>query len=305
MDHPAVRRILDGRGVERLLSTKPRRRPDGALGRLRPRDPPGLRLRPSPGRRRRRQGGSRHRLGRGHEDPLRRHPPRQDVGVDDDERCGPAVPRRLHRRCRGTGRRPVGAERNHPERHPQGVHGPQHLHLSAGAEHADRVRHHRLHGRAHASLQLDLDLGLPHAGSRGDGGAGVGLHHRRRPRVRPHRRGQRPRRRCVRTASELLLRDRDELLHGGRQAARRPQAVGEGHEPVRAGRPQVTHAADALPDQRRVAHRTRPLQQRGPNRSRGDGGRARRHAEPPHQLLRRSARPPDRLQRTDCARTPS
>jgi methylmalonyl-CoA mutase len=37
-------------------------------------------------------------------------------------------------------------ERDHPERHPQGVHGPQHLHLPAGAQHADRRRHHRVHG---------------------------------------------------------------------------------------------------------------------------------------------------------------
>jgi methylmalonyl-CoA mutase len=44
--------------------------------------------------------------------------------------------------------------RHHPERHPEGVHGPQHLHLSARAQHADRVGHHRLHVRAHAEVQL-------------------------------------------------------------------------------------------------------------------------------------------------------
>ena len=31
----------------------------------------------------------------------------------------------------------------HPERHPERVHGAQHLYLSAGPEHADRRRHHR------------------------------------------------------------------------------------------------------------------------------------------------------------------
>ena len=41
---------------------------------------------------------------------------------------------------------PEQAVRDHPERHPQGVHGPQHLHLSARALDADRRRHHRLHG---------------------------------------------------------------------------------------------------------------------------------------------------------------
>ena len=77
--------------------------------------------------------------------------------------------------------------RDHPERHPQGVHGPQHLHLSADAEHADRGRHHRVHGRRHAEVQLDLDLRLPHAGGGRDRGAGARVHHRRRPRVRAGR----------------------------------------------------------------------------------------------------------------------
>ena len=43
------------------------------------------------------------------------------------------------------------AERDHPERHPQGVHGPQHVHLPAGAEHAHRRRHHRIHRAQHAA----------------------------------------------------------------------------------------------------------------------------------------------------------
>ena len=34
-----------------------------------------------------------------------------------------------------------GAERHHSERHPEGVHGPQHVHLSAGAVDADHRRH--------------------------------------------------------------------------------------------------------------------------------------------------------------------
>jgi methylmalonyl-CoA mutase N-terminal domain/subunit len=37
------------------------------------------------------------------------------------------------------------AVRHHPERHPQGVHGPQHLYLPARALDADRGRHHRVH----------------------------------------------------------------------------------------------------------------------------------------------------------------
>ncbi len=37
---------------------------------------------------------------------------------------------------------------HHPERHPQRVHGPQHLHLPAGAVDADHLRHLRLHVEA-------------------------------------------------------------------------------------------------------------------------------------------------------------
>ena len=163
----------------------------GTVGRVRPRDAPRLRQRPPARRRRRRQGRRRDRLGRGHEDPLRRHPARQDVGVDDDERRGAAGARGLHRRGRRARRAAGAAHRDHPERHPQRVHGPQHLHLSARAEHAHRRRHHRVHGEAHAEVQLDLDLRLPHARSRRDRRAGARLHARRRPRVRALRRGAR------------------------------------------------------------------------------------------------------------------
>ena len=53
-----------------------------------------------------------------------------------------------------------------PERHPQGVHGPQHLYLPARAVDAHRRRHHRIHRPAHAEVQLDLDLRLSHGGGR-------------------------------------------------------------------------------------------------------------------------------------------
>ena len=85
-----------------------------------------------------------------------------------------------------------------PERHPQGVHGPQHLHLPARAVDAHRRRHHRLHVAEDAEVQLDLDLRLPHAGSRRDAGARARLHARRRPRVRARGDRARPRRRRLR-----------------------------------------------------------------------------------------------------------
>jgi methylmalonyl-CoA mutase len=79
--------------------------------------------------------------------------------VHDDERRRAAGAGGLRGRGRGAGRVAGPAERNHPERHPQGVHGPQHVHLSAGAEHADHRRHHRVHGAEHAQVQLDLISG--------------------------------------------------------------------------------------------------------------------------------------------------
>ena len=68
---------------------------------------------------------------------------------------------------------PSTARRHHSERHPEGVHGPQHLHLSARTVDAHRRRHHRLHRGAHAEVQLDLDLRLSHARGRRDRGAGT------------------------------------------------------------------------------------------------------------------------------------
>ena len=122
---------------QRLLSAQPRGRADGPLDRLRSRDAPRLRQRPSARRRRRRHGGRRDRLDPRHAHPVRRHPARPDERVDDDERRGAADPRALHRRRRRAGRPAREARRDHPERHPQGVHGPQHVHLSARALDAD------------------------------------------------------------------------------------------------------------------------------------------------------------------------
>ena len=62
VDGAPVRRLFDRRGVERLLSRQSRRRPEGTLRRLRPRDPSRLRFRPSARRRRRRHGRGRDRL---------------------------------------------------------------------------------------------------------------------------------------------------------------------------------------------------------------------------------------------------
>ena len=147
VDHPPVRRLLHGRGVQRVLPAQPRRRAEGPVDRLRPGHPPRLRLRPPAGDRRRRHGRRGHRLDPRHAHPVRRHPARPDERVDDDERRRAARAGALRRRGRGAGRGARAAHRDHPERHPQGVHGPQHLHLPARALDADHRRHLRLHQR--------------------------------------------------------------------------------------------------------------------------------------------------------------
>ena len=74
-------------------------------------------------------------------------------------------------------------------------------------------------------IQLDLDLRLSHPGGRRHRGSGAGLHAGRRLRLHQGRPGRRAFHRQVRAAAVVLLGHRDELLHGGRQAARRPAAV--------------------------------------------------------------------------------
>ena len=190
LDHPAICRLLHGGGFQRLLPAQPRRRAEGPLGRLRSRDPPRLRLRPSARRRRRRHGRRRDRFDLRHAHAVLRHPARPDERVDDHERRGAAGAGALHRRRRGTGRAAGEARRHDPERHPQRIHGAQHLHLSADAVAAHHLRHLRLHLGAHAEVQLDLDLRLSHAGGRRDAGPRARLHARRRRRIcaRRHRR---------------------------------------------------------------------------------------------------------------------
>ena len=187
VDRPPVRRLLDGQGLQRLLPPQPRRRADGPEHRLRPGDPPRLRLRPPARRRRRRHGRRGHRQHPRHAHALRRHPARQDERVDDHERRRAAGAGPVHRRRRGAGGEAGAARGDHPERHPQGVHGPQHLHLPARAEHPHHRRHLRLHQPADAEVQQHQHQRLPHAGGRGHRRPGTGLHAGRRPGVRPHR----------------------------------------------------------------------------------------------------------------------
>ena len=82
-------------------------------------------------RRRGRPRGRRHRRARGHGAALRRHRPRADHRLDDDqpERLDPA--RDVHRGGRGARAGPRQALRDDPERHPQGVHRAEGVDLPA------------------------------------------------------------------------------------------------------------------------------------------------------------------------------
>ena len=82
--------------------------------------------------RRRRHGRSRHRQHLRHAHPIRWNPAGPHERVDDDEWSGPARHGALHRSCGRTGSNNGPARRHHSKRHSQGIHGPQHLHLSTG-----------------------------------------------------------------------------------------------------------------------------------------------------------------------------
>ena len=98
-------------------------------------------------------------------------------------------------------------------------------------------------------------------------------------------------------AAVVLLGDRHELLHGGRQAAGRPHALGQADQAVRPEEPQEPVAADAQPDERLEPDRPGRLQQRRPHLPGGDGRRPRTHPVAAHQRPGRGAGAADRLLR--------
>ena len=86
----------------------------------------------------------RDRFARRHGNSLQRHSARQDQHVDDDECAGRDSLVDVSRRCREAGRRLEEAARHDSERHPEGIHRAEDLHLPAAAfDEADR-RHVRV-----------------------------------------------------------------------------------------------------------------------------------------------------------------
>ena len=88
--------------------------------------------------------------------------------------------------------------RHDSERHPQGIHRAEGIHLPAAA--VDAAHHGRRSRSAPSSVPtLEHDLGqrVPHPRGRRDGAAGAGVHAARRHRVRAVRRRRGPRRRTT------------------------------------------------------------------------------------------------------------
>ena len=142
-----------------------------------------LRLRSRARDRRRGQGGRGHRLNSRHEDFVPPHSAGADFGIDTNERRGAADHGVLYCRCRGAGRGAGAVEREHPERHFDGVHGPQYVHLSARGIDADYGRYPPLLCAEDAEIQLHQRERLPDAGSGRDRGFGACIHACRRARV--------------------------------------------------------------------------------------------------------------------------
>src|SRR5260221_272661 len=196
---------------------------------------------------------------------------------------------------RGTGRAAGETLGDHSERHSERVHGPQHLHLSAGALDADHLRHFCVYLAKNAEIQLHIHLRLSHAGGRRDPGPRARLYAGRRRRISPRRARGGARCRPLRTAAVVLLGDRHEFFHGSREDARRAAVVGQAVDPIQSEGRALAVAAHALPDFGLVADRAGCLQQRDAHHHRGDGGNPGPYAITAHQCARRGPCAADRF----------
>ena len=128
------------------------------------------------------------RLDRRRRDPLLRHPAGRRERVHDDQRAGAVAVRVLPGGGRTPGRRLGGAGGHAPDRHLQGVHGPEGVAVpAAAAPSADRRPARVLRG-AGAEVPPDQRERLPHPRGGLDRRAGARVHARRRVRLRRARR---------------------------------------------------------------------------------------------------------------------
>ncbi len=146
-----------------------------------------------------------------------------------------------------------------------------------------------------AAVEHDLDLRLPHPRGGIDGRPGSRVHARERDRIREARGRPRARGRPIRAAPLVLLQRAQRLSGGSREVPRRPEALGapDGGALRREG-PALARAPLPRADGRVDAHRPAAGEQRRARRLPGDGRGPRRMPVPPHELARRGARPPHR-----------
>ena len=111
--------------------------------------------------------------------------------------------------------------------------------------------------------------------------------------------------RQVRAPAVVLLGHRDELLHGGRQAAGGPAAVERAGRAVRCEEREIVVAAHAFADLGVVVDRAGRVQQRRPHLYRGDGRHSGSHPVAAHQRARRGAGVAHRLLRADRPQHPA
>ena len=180
------------------------------------------------------------------------------------------------------------------ERHPQGIHGPEGIHLPAPRVDAARGGFHRIRHAPGASVQSDLDQRLPHPRSGRDRLPGTRLHPwggYRLCRIDP---AARPRYRRIRSAAQLLLRRAQRILRRDCQVPRGSSDLGQDHAAaLRIMQSSLLETAIPRPDRWRVTDLSAAASQHRPNRPASDGGRAGRNAVPPHERSRRSVRVAD------------
>ena len=122
-------------------------------------------------------------------------------------------------------------------------------------------------------LEHDQHQRLPHPRGGCDGGAGAGVHARRRHRLRRAGPRRRPGRRRVRAAAVVLLGRPQRLLRGDREAARGASDVGAHHaRPFRRQEPARLDVARARADRGRLAGRAAAAEQRRAHDAAGAGG---------------------------------
>ena len=248
-----------------------------------------------------------HLLARGHGDSVPRHPAGRRDGLDDHQLAGRGAVGHVPGGGRTAGRRLDAALRHPAERHPEGVHRAEGVHLSAAAFHAAGDRYHRIRRARTRRGSIRFRSAATTSA---------------RPARRPCRNW---RSRCATASSTWIGRSSaasqiDEFAprlsfffnaHNDffeeiakYRAARKiwAHAMRDRYRRARRAQPEA-----ALPraDGRLLAHLAAALQQRGAHGDSGAGRGAGRRAIAAHQFARRSLRAAERAGRhaSRCARS--